>query len=448
MQLWGLTTTALLGARDAVLPRPQACTAGYSVSKHIIPLFVTTYTANANFEANVTVGSQSVRAVIDTGSSDTWFVSQDFQCLNISTSQPISSDLCGFKGPKLGLIPSFRQIPDVHSNLTYGTYASKPIPGRPEDGSPFTGCLDTDAETKNNAGDGQNIIGINGWTNVSFGGIDVPQVEIALAKRAVLTYSGLASGLLGLAYPSLTTVFPGNDPSTDKLCDVAIGVNDIDCNRQFVSPLLSTIFSNSLASPVFSFALGRGAPNAGFMAVGGLPDIHDPRVNITSKAIQASVPLEKENGTEVFGHYAISVDGIQHAGATFAQTTGQYFVDTATVPIVLDNSTLPAIAKVFDPPLTYDQSVASWVVNCNATAPSLSVTVGGKAFPINPQDLISYPGPTTPPGLCFSGIQGGFSSPSYPPSLVLGTVFLKNVLSVFDVGKTQMTFMSREHYQL
>ena len=406
-----LTLIAVLTAGIAALPSAQSGVAGYNQAKHIIPLYRTDDAADGNFEADITVGSQTVRAVMDTGSSDPFFMPQDVQCFNITNNQSITSELCGYKGPKLAPNPSFRLIPNVHSNLTYGS--------------------------------GEILLAINGYTNISFGGINVPQQEIELVKSATATYNGLASGLVGLAYPLLTTVFPGDDPSTDTKCNISTGANDIDCNRQSISPLLSTIFSNSLAAPVFSFAIGRGAPAAGFMAIGGLPNIHNPQVNITKKATQVTVPIEKLDATQEYLYYLAGVDTIRYPGAPAGAAKGQYVVDTGTIPIILGEQGAAAIGALFSPPA--QKIGGSWFVYCNSTAPQLGVTIGGKTFNINPKDLVLDRGQTDQPDVCFSGIQGATSAGHFPP--ILGSVFLRNVLVVFDVGKAQMTFVAREHHE-
>ena len=406
-----LALIAVLTAGSAALPSTQSGVAGYTQSKHILPLHRTADAADGNFEADITVGSQTVRAIMDTGSSDPFFIPQDVQCFNVTNNQPIASDLCGYKGPKLTPNPSFRRIPNIHANLSFGT--------------------------------GESVLAITGYTNISFGGINVPQQEIELATTAKSTYPGLVSGLVGLAYPLLTTVYPGNDPSTDVACNTSTGANDIDCNRQSISPLLSTIFSNSLAPPVFSFAIGRGAPAAGFMAIGGLPNIHDPLVNITKKATQVTVPIQKLDGTQDYFYYLAGVDGVRYPGAPAGAAKGQYVVDTGTIPIIVGQEGAKAIGALFDPPA--QKSGGNWFVYCNSTAPEIGVTIGGKTFMINPKDLILDRGQPDSPDVCFSGVQGATAAGHYPP--VLGSVFLRNVLAVFDVGKTSMTFVAREFHK-
>ena len=57
-------------------------------------------------------------------------------------------------------------------------------------------------------------------------------------------------------------------------------------------------------------------------------------------------------------------------------------------------------------------------------------------FYINAADLI-----LDSDGSCFTGIDDGGEGP-----YILGDVFLKNVVAVFDVGASEMRFAAREFY--
>lgn len=411
LDFWSLFIFAALTVGVVTLPTSQSCTNGYPQAKHVIPLYRTTLPYVGNFEANITIGSQKVPLVLDTGSSDMWMMPKDVSCFNTTTLQPVSSELCGYKGPRLTTSSSFRQIPNVHLNTSYKI--------------------------------GEWVIAENGYDNVSFGGIEVQNQEIALAKTAALTYPGYASGILGLAYPALTDVYPGDDPSTDVKCPLTIGSNATNCNQQTMSPFLSTVFANSLAQPLFSFAISRNAPAAGVMTIGGIPDIHDPQVNVTNKAIEVTVPLEKLKNTQENTYYIISVDGLDYKDAPSGAGKGQWIVDTGAVPIIFDQQQAKNIGALFDPPAWFDEDRQAWIVKCNATAPELSVKIGGQNFGINPKDLILSAGQDDLG--CSMGVQGSTATGSAPP--VLGSVFLRSVLAVFDVGRAQMSFASRMHYQ-
>jgi hypothetical protein len=83
----------------------------------------------------------------------------------------------------------------------------------------------------------------------------------------------------------------------------------------------------------------------------------------------------------------------------------------------------------------------AFFTSCNARAPILAVVMKGVRFYINPVDLIfrDLIDPLT--GLCMTGIASGGTGP-----YILGDVFLQNSLAVFDVGHSQMRFISRQFY--
>lgn len=98
-----------------------------------------------------------------------------------------------------------------------------------------------------------------------------------------------------------------------------------------------------------------------------------------------------------------------------------------------------AIANSFEPKGVYMFQYGSYFAPCDAVAPRVAVIIDGARFWINPTDLI-YRELTDPAsGMCMLGISTG----GYGP-YILGSVFLQNVLAVFDVGAAQMRFYSRD----
>ena len=92
---------------------------------------------------------------------------------------------------------------------------------------------------------------------------------------------------------------------------------------------------------------------------------------------------------------------------------------------------------LFDPPAVYSDDEGAYIVDCNATAPEFGVRIGAETFFINAEDLFLDNGD----GTCISGVDDAGDSLS-----ILGDVFLKNVLAVFDVGASEMRFAAREFY--
>lgn len=68
---------------------------------------------------NVTAGGHNYSLIIDTGSSDTWFVKSGFECLN-AYRQNVPVEQCSF-GPEFqGDFPDGK-IVEQHFNISYGT---------------------------------------------------------------------------------------------------------------------------------------------------------------------------------------------------------------------------------------------------------------------------------------------------------------------------------------
>lgn len=402
--------TALLATGVAALPSPKSCADLYEKAKHTLPLYKTARAAEANYEADITVGSQTLRAFLDTGSSDTWFMPEGYQCLNQTTLQAMPSDQCGWSGTKLDPEPSYLEIPGEHINISYAV--------------------------------GSSILASTGYSPLSFAGVDVPKQQIGIVKTAATQYPGKASGLVGLAYPIVTRNFQDSDPSDDKACNFSIGAINTDCNQKTYSPLLSTMFADGLTSPVFSFAMSRSDSDGGLMALGGIPDLNDPKINVTKDSTQVTVPIEKLDGITDYAYYVTTVDGLQYKGAHEGAGKQQFMVDTGTVPMTVGKEVADQFTALFEPPGTVADGI--YIVNCSATAPALAIEIGGTVFGINAEDLIL---PTEQSEtICMSGIQGQTSTEKGPA--ILGSAFLRSVLAVFDVGKTQMTFASRVYYQV
>lgn len=79
----------------------------------------------------------------------------------------------------------------------------------------------------------------------------------------------------------------------------------------------------------------------------------------------------------------------------------------------------------------------AYLVDCSAKPPVFGVQIAPETFFIDGADLILDGGD----GTCISGVNDAGESLS-----ILGDVFLKNVLAVFDVGASEMRFAAREYY--
>jgi hypothetical protein len=120
-------------------------------------------------------------------------------------------------------------------------------------------------------------------------------------------------------------------------------------------------------------------------------------------------------------------------------------VDSGTNTNVFPPDTAAAINALFDPPavvLTDPGAIGSYTVDCNAKPPKLGIKIGGQMFFHNGEDLIIHQGDGNP---CLSAVESNtiFDSLGSGALNILGDAFLKNVVSVFDVGNSEMRFAAR-----
>lgn len=204
--------------------------------------------------------------------------------------------------------------------------------------------------------------------------------------------------------------------------------------------------------PQFSLALSRDESNTSFggvIAIGGYPDPSDPTINATgdfaSTAIQfLNADFLAPGSSPAYQFYIITIGGLiwQSDSGTvgYDNNATQYIVDSGTTLIYTPKADAAAFNALFSPPAILDEDYDLYFVECNATAPEFGVMISEEIFVLNPYDLILPNGD----GTCISGIQDGGTGP-----YILGDVFLKNVLAVFDLtpGEYEMHFSAREYYE-
>ena len=366
------------------------------------------------FLTKVSVGTpaQSLEVVVDTGSSDTWFVLANFTCLDPTTSAFQSQKSCLFPRFFKPTSSSLSVIPNTNFNISYQ--------------------------------DGEYINGVMVKETISVAGITLKQQEMALATETAWYGDGYSSGLLGLAYPYLTNAYPGTNASND----------DPDDYMPY-NPTFTSMYEENKTSSMFSLALNRqpstaplGSVSGGYLAIGGIPNIAHASTFVSTPINVAAVTA---NNVSIYEYYSITVDGYgvsrnQNAQFNVANTKGTTkvqlldrntaaIVDSGTTLLLAPNDVAEAVALAFDPPGEYDEDSGYILVECNATVPLFGIAITGKMIYVNPLDLVLQESET----ICLSGVQPDFGGLS-----VLGDVFLRNVLAVFDVGAAQMRFSARE----
>jgi hypothetical protein len=168
------------------------------------------------------------------------------------------------------------------------------------------------------------------------------------------------------------------------------------------------------------------------------------RCSCSSCVLTLTIITSIEGYPDSTDFYTINIDNVQLNGAAVSSSGGiavEYIVDSGTTLNYVPNSVANKINAAYSPAATYNSDEEVYTVSCTAKPPAVSIDIAGTLFPINPADMIL----TNSDGSCITGwSQGGTSDTE--DLFVLGDVFQKNVVSLFDVGAATMQFAGREFY--
>jgi Eukaryotic aspartyl protease len=201
------------------------------------------------------------------------------------------------------------------------------------------------------------------------------------------------------------------------------------------------MYTDKLVAPLFSLAILRDISGpSGYLSLGGTPPVHWVGDFTSTPILITSIT----GYPKTYDFYTIKVDSIKLGSKTLPGAT--YIVDSGTTLNYVPTSIANEINNAFSPPAVYNAEDGSYIVDCKAKAPSLGVTIAGKVFYTNPLDMILLAG-TDANGndICISGVDDG-GDDATADVYILGDVFQKNVVSVFDIGATEMRFAAREFY--
>ncbi|KAH7378133.1 aspartic peptidase domain-containing protein [Cadophora sp. MPI-SDFR-AT-0126] len=362
------------------------------------------------------INGKTYKLMIDTGSSDTWIVSKDFNCIGEGGITLSQAD-CDF-GPKYSPGREFEPVRDVNFNIVYG--------------------------------DGSYLRGSYGVLGVELAGIWV-KTQIALAKDVGWVAEGITSGLLGLSYPSITFAFSGTNYSADTP------------EKQVpYDPIFTSMWKQHKISHVFSLAIGRpsvppsSAPE-GYLALGGLAP-----VSTTGPWARADIEISPlgpgyTNRSLPYPQiqwYTITPDAFLYTTTPAGQppvwkplNTGppgtpkfQTLIDSGVTHTWLPTPIADHVASLFVPPAVWNQTVYGYSVPCTAQVPQLAVKINGVILPWHKKDIIMDD--FTGEGGCVSGVNNGRGYAPY----TLGDTWMRSNLVVFDVGRGEVRVRSRGEY--
>ncbi|KAJ6544502.1 aspartic peptidase domain-containing protein [Mycena capillaripes] len=360
---------------------------------HTAPLMGAQY--DYEYLVPVTIGDQDFFVIVDTGSSDTWLAQKGFACFNLTGHpEPVSSCAFGTQGFDIQLSKSFQSYPNTMFSIAYG--------------------------------DGEYLSGTAAFETVTVGGLTVKTQEIGVVSSAAWVGDGINTGLLGLAYPFLTSV-------TNKSHGQSIKYNPFFFNA---------VKQKRVPHPYFSVALNRGMPagthsptvdpHLGYLAFGGIAPVPvtntSTTVPIQGYSLATRAPTSDPHPT--YFYYTIDVQSY-----VFPNSSG---VPTASNSTIVDSGTtlnlVPTeVAQAYNTGWgNVTWRAGSYYVDCNAEAPPFAVVVW-VGTDEHGKDL------------CVSGTQDG--GPKTMGSVfILGDVFMHNVVVTFDIGKNRLTFTQRRKY--
>lgn len=208
------------------------------------------------------------------------------------------------------------------------------------------------------------------------------------------------------------------------------------------NPIFTTMYKEGLIpADYFSLLIERDTTGAsGYLAFGGVPDIAFTQ-NFTSTPI---IITNIEGYPDSYDFYTININSIELAGTAIASSGGstyEYIVDSGTTLNYVPNSVAAKINAAYSPAAKYSSADGAYVVSCTAKPPAVSINIAGVLFPINPLDMILDAGD----GTCITGWDEGGTSGT-EDIFILGDVFQKNVVTLFDVGAGTLQFAGREFY--
>ncbi|KIW08455.1 uncharacterized protein PV09_01358 [Verruconis gallopava] len=351
---------------------------------------------NIVYMTPVKVGGQSLQLVIDTGSSDTWLVSDPFQCKN-DAQMPVEEDHCKF-GNRYERTATFEQDKQYTFSIAYA--------------------------------DGERLKGIIGRETVAIGGITNKNTTIALAHEANWHGDGVSSGLFGLAFPTITHAMKGDRPTR-------------------YDPVFFSMYKKSLIAPVFSVALNRKNEGPGVLSLGGLP--YKRAAALRYEDDFAVVPMEKigmadkATGQMQYTLYVADADGFVVGDGVY-NFPAKMLVDTGTTMSSVPPTIMRAIEAAWSPPI-WPPCTAKDIcrIPCDSVPPKFAIVLGGKQVEIDAKDMVLTHDKDQGGGrICALGVAPDESLASGGNGLsMIGGSFMKSILVVFDVGAAELRFAKR-----
>ncbi|KAK5136641.1 hypothetical protein LTR08_002655 [Meristemomyces frigidus] len=362
-------------------------------SVHDAPL---TIPWGGDYAIDIDFGGETFQVVLDTGSSDLWLARTDVHCVDTDMNHVATAE-CGFA--------------DEIFDVTYGG--------------------------------GEFLTGVLGYERVGVAGVGVDRQELGLVDHAYWMGDNVTSGLIGFAYPSMTSAYHGTDPSAETAAVL-------------YTPWIFNAIEKGLIEPMFSLAIERGedGEKGGQLALGGLPNVTFNHT-FTSTPFQITELPRSDAAAKNYSYYAITPTGYllssndesyrsYQPAPEAPRTYYSAIVDSGSTPMLLPDRIASDVNAHFDPPSVFNDDEV-YENYCDATPPSFAISINSTDFFISREDLLVQKVQSVQDGSprrCLAGAQALLAE----GPCVLGDVFLKNVVAVFDIGASEMRFAPRVTY--
>merc|ERR1712159_639374 len=239
------------------------------------------------------------------------------------------------------------------------------------------------------------VSGIWSEDTVTMGGLPAKNqlfAEVDDVKGLGLAYGiGKFDGILGLGWDS-------------------ISVNGVK------TPFHNLVDSGALAQPVFAFYLGDNQP--GTLMLGGTDKSH-------YTGDFSYVNLASED------YCSIKLDGLKIGGDSYTSTT-KAIVDSGTSLLAGPKADVAKIAAKIGAKSLMGKE---YTIDCNAKAPDMTFTIGGKDYTFTMKDYTISSGST-----CLFAMMGIDVPAPRGPLWILGDVFMRKYYTVFDWGNKRLGF--------
>ncbi|ETN36288.1 uncharacterized protein HMPREF1541_08565 [Cyphellophora europaea CBS 101466] len=402
-----------------------------------LPLYTDRY--GGFYYSQVTIGNQTLKLFVDTGSPETWVIYNGTICRD-SRSLALSRTRC--------------------SMLFGEPYVPSPT---------FEWYSGSDNETFFRYADNDYVEGTYAYDDIVVGGLVLARAPFVVATETAALPVWPASGLLGLGMDprnrgSVNSLRGVNRQSQVAASDVLLHrpKNVVAANKQATvhnGTLITSLFNNTSLSASFGLALSRPSNitslPAGLLTIGESADLGNRLVNATEPYV--TVPLEpirtaSDPTTPSIVNYSCNVTGLvfgrdsnSFEGYRFSEEYVTTAIDSGTTLNYVSDVHAALIASRFDPPAYQFQGF--WVVDCEAKPPDVGLVIGGEPFYLHPLDMVAELATRNRSTVCVSAFQ-----PAADFGVVLGMPFLRSTyVETFRpefVGPEAgtMWIAAREHY--